>query len=142
MLMLAHCGDPLPRSVPVLARNIYVCFQRQAQRQAPQRSLLGTVTSKAVWACAAAQTIAMINPGFSTHNVQMSQRYVVLSSTCPTPTARAGAPLCILNATVVLWSLAASPILRSFFEERTATPNGLKYAGLHYRGHAGLLHGM
>ena len=51
-------------------------------------------TPEAVWACAAEQTIAMINPGFSTHNVQMSQRYVVLSSTCPMPTARAGAPLC------------------------------------------------
>ena len=47
--------------------------------------------SEAVRVCAAEQTIAMINPGFSTHNVQMSQRYVVLSSTCPTPTARAGA---------------------------------------------------
>ena len=51
---------------------------------------------EAAWAHAAEQTIAMINPGFSTHNVQMSQRYVVLSSACPTPTARAGArPLCI-----------------------------------------------
>ena len=48
-------------------------------------------TSEAVGVCAAEQTIAMINPGFSTHNVQMSQRYLVLSSTCPTPMARSGA---------------------------------------------------
>ena len=47
----------------------------------------------------------MINPGFSTHNVQMSQRYVVLSSTCPTPTARAGAPLCICEDTLMLCRL-------------------------------------
>ena len=95
-------GTLLTHPISVPACSIHVCFQRQAQRQVPQCSSWGASTSKAVWACAAAQTIAMIKPGFSTHNVQMSQRYVVLSSTCPTPTARAGAPLCILEATLVL----------------------------------------
>ncbi|KAK9834905.1 hypothetical protein WJX81_007597 [Elliptochloris bilobata] len=36
------------------------------------------------------QTVAVINPGFSTHNLQMSQRYVQLASTCTTPVARSG----------------------------------------------------
>ena len=64
-------------------------------------------TSEAAWVCAAVQTIAMINPGFSTHNVQMSQRYIVLSSTCPTPTARAGAWPSGSEAPEVPWFLAA-----------------------------------
>ena len=34
--------------------------------------------------------MAVINPGFSTHSLQMSQRYVVLDSSCTTPVARSG----------------------------------------------------
>lgn len=37
----------------------------------------------------AAQTVAVISPGFSTHGQLMSQRYVFLACTCPTPTASA-----------------------------------------------------
>ena len=37
----------------------------------------------------AAQKVALINPGFSTHSQMMSQRYVFLGCTCPTPTAQA-----------------------------------------------------
>ena len=37
----------------------------------------------------AAQEVAVISPGFSTHSQQMSQRYVFLACTCPMPTAQA-----------------------------------------------------
>ena len=40
--------------------------------------------------CGAAQSVAVINPGFSMHSLQMSQRYVVLASSCTTPVACAG----------------------------------------------------
>ena len=36
----------------------------------------------------AAQKVAVISPGFSTHSQQMSQRYLFLSCTCPTPVAQ------------------------------------------------------
>ena len=36
----------------------------------------------------AAQKVAVINPGFSTHNLMMSQRYVFLACTCPPPSAQ------------------------------------------------------
>ena len=35
----------------------------------------------------AAQSVAVVMPGFSTHSQQMSQRYVVLDCTCGTPAA-------------------------------------------------------
>ncbi|KAK9834880.1 hypothetical protein WJX81_006088 [Elliptochloris bilobata] len=35
------------------------------------------------------QTVAVINPGFSTHSLQMSQRYVQLDCSCTAPVARA-----------------------------------------------------
>ncbi len=37
----------------------------------------------------AEQGVAIICPGFSTHNLQMSMRYVNLACTCPKPTAQA-----------------------------------------------------
>ena len=36
----------------------------------------------------AAQRVAVINPGFSTHGQMMSQRYVFLECTCPPPNAQ------------------------------------------------------
>ena len=36
----------------------------------------------------AAQKVAVITPGFSTHNLMMSQRYVFLACTCPPPAAQ------------------------------------------------------
>ena len=36
----------------------------------------------------AAQSVAIINPGFSTHGLMMSQRYVFLACSCPPPTAQ------------------------------------------------------
>ena len=35
----------------------------------------------------AAQSVAVVMPGFSTHSQQMSQRYVVLDCSCGTPAA-------------------------------------------------------
>ena len=36
----------------------------------------------------AAQKVAAINPGFSTHNLMMSARYMFLACTCPPPSAQ------------------------------------------------------
>ena len=33
--------------------------------------------------CRAAQNVAVINPGFSTHSQMMSQRYMFLDCSCP-----------------------------------------------------------
>ncbi|KAK9834821.1 hypothetical protein WJX81_001103 [Elliptochloris bilobata] len=49
-----------------------------------QVDLLNTTTLR----FSAEQSVAMTNPGFSTHSLQMSQRYVQLSCTCATPVAR------------------------------------------------------
>lgn len=38
--------------------------------------------------CRAAQNVAVINPGFSTHSQMMSQRYVFLDCSCPPPVAQ------------------------------------------------------
>ncbi|KAK9834822.1 hypothetical protein WJX81_001214 [Elliptochloris bilobata] len=51
-------------------------------------SLAFTHQSCALSTTTPAQSVAVINPGFSTHNQQMSQRYVFLACTCVTPVAR------------------------------------------------------